>query len=177
MIQPSQKPAIELIHRSVKIGKYCIVDHDVIIGEGTVVGEFVTITKGTKIGKNCFIGHYSIIEDSHLQDNINIQGRVRIGSRCTLENGVKMKYNAILTSDAYIGEDAFIGVGAVTLGSDVDGEQIGGTYIGDRTYIGGQALVAPGLKIPADTILGANSFLKRIISPGTYVGNPAKKVK
>ena len=176
MIQPSQKPAIELIHRSVKIGKYCIVDHDVIIGEGTVVGEFVTITKGTKIGKNCFIGHYSIIENSHLKDNVIIQGRVRIGSRCTLDNDVEMKYNSILTSDAHICEKTFIGVGAVTLGSDVDGEQIPGTIIGQRCYIGGHSLITPGLNIPAQTILGANSFLKKILSSGTYVGNPAKKI-
>lgn len=162
---------------SIKKGKYCIIDDNVKIGEGTVVGDFVTITKGTIIGKNCFIGHYSIIENSYLKDNVKIQGRVRIGSGCILEKGVEMKYNSILTSDAYIGEKTFIGVGAVTLGSDVDGKQISGTSIGANCYIGGQALVSPGLKIPDDTILGANSFLKKILSSGIYVGNPAKKVK
>ncbi len=56
MIQTSAKP-ISKIHPLAKIGKYCIIDDGVEIGEGTTVGDFVTITKGTKIGKNCFIGH------------------------------------------------------------------------------------------------------------------------
>ena len=159
------------------VGQYCIIDDSVIIGDGTIIGDFVTITKGTVIGENCFIGHYSIIENSHLEDNVRIQGRVRIGSRCRLESGVEMKYNSILTSDAHICKNTFIGVGAVTLGSDVDGKQITGTTIGSNCYIGGQALIAPGLIIAPETILGANSFLRKSEGSGTYVGNPAKKIK
>ncbi len=177
MIQNLKKSSNKYIHSSVELGDYCIIDNNAKIGEGTVIGDFVTITKGTVIGKNCFIGHYSIIENSHLKDDVKIQGRVRIGPRCELEPGVEMKYNSILTSDAYIGKNTFIGVGAVTLGSDVDGKQISGTTIGSNCYIGGQALIAPGLIIAPETILGANSFLRKSEGSGTYVGNPAKKIK
>lgn len=165
------------IHPSVKKGKYCIIGDDVYIGKNTIIGDFVTITNGTIINRDCYIGHYSILDNCSLEPNVKIQGRVRIGKGCVLEDHVEMKYNAILTENARIGHHSFIGVGAVTLGSDVDGKQIPGTDIGPNSYIGGQALIAPGLKIPNDTIVGANSYLRKVNGAGTYVGNPAKKIK
>lgn len=179
MNQILKKLLYKKIHPSVKIGKHCVIHRDVIIHKNTVIGDFVTITKKTIIGNNCHIGHYSILDECFLSNYVKIQGRVRIGKHCILEEYVEMKYNSILTSDAHIGKDVFIGVGAVTLGSDVDGEQISGTHIGAKCYIGGHALIAPGLKVPSKTIVGANSFLRYVDMDGggTYVGNPAKKIR
>lgn len=179
MNQLLKKLLYKKIHPSVKIGKHCVIDRNVEIGKNTIIGDFVTITKDTIIGEDCYIGHYSILDKCYLETYVKIQGRVRIGKGCVLESCVKMKYNSILTSDAYIGYNTFIGVGAVTLGSDVNGEQIPGTHIGSHCYIGGHALIAPGLKLPSKTIVGANSFLKYLDMDegGTYVGSPAKKLR
>lgn len=166
-----------MIHKTVKIGKYCCIAKDVLVGKNTIIGNYVEINSGTVIGENCYIGHYSIIDNSILKNNVKLQGQNRIGSRCVLDNDVVMKYQSIITSDAFIEESVFIGVGAVTLGSDIDGDQIPDTVIGKGSYIGGQAIVAPGLKVPSFTILGANSYLRKIEESGTYVGSPAKKAK
>jgi acetyltransferase-like isoleucine patch superfamily enzyme len=43
--------------------------------------------------------------------------------------------------------------------------------------IGTGATILPGVKIPANTFIGAGSVVFRSIKqPGTYVGNPAKKI-
>lgn len=160
-----------------KQGKNNIIEKGVQIGEGTEIGDMVILRSGTKIGKNCFIGSMSIIEGSELKDNVHIQGRVRIGKGCIIHNNVVIKYDAVLTSYVTVDEGAFIGVKAVTLGSETDRVQIGGTYIGKRVYLCGGSYVSAGLKIPDDTILGCLSFLKTVGKSGTYVGIPAKRIK
>lgn len=159
-----------------KTGSYCVIEKGVKIGAGTEIGNFVELRKGTRIGKNCYIGSQTIIEGSVLKDNVSIQGMVRIGSRCIIHKEVEIKYQAVLTSDVIVDEGAFIGVNAVTLGSDVDGKQIPGTYIGKKVYLGGHCLVAPGIKIPDGTVIGANSYLREIKETGVYVGTPARKI-
>jgi len=166
-----------MIHETVKIGQYCVIGNDVEIAEGVIIGDFVTIKGDTKIGKGCYIGSYSILDSCYLLADIKLQGRNRIGPGSIIENDVEIKYNAILTSHARVGANTFIGVSAITLGSDVERVQVQGTKIGEGCYIGGQALIAPGVVVPDNTVLGANSFLKEVDGPGTYVGSPAKKIK
>lgn len=164
-----------MIHKSVKIGKYCIISNDVIIGENTVIESFCIIKPNTTIGSNCIIGDFSIIEGCEIKNNVTLQGRNRIGDGCLIHDNVNMKYNAIITSDVEIGDGVFIGVQVVTLGSEPNQIQIPGTYIAPNSYIGGQSIIAPGLRIEEKIILGANSYLREFKGGGTYVGNPAKK--
>lgn len=166
-----------MIHPSVRIGKHCVISDNVDIGENVVIGNYVEINDKTVIGNDCYIGSYSIIEGAHLFGKVYLQGRNRIGANTIIQQNVMIKYNAILTSNLIVGANVFIGVGAVTLGSDIDGAQISGMEIGDGVYIGGQSIIAPGLKIPAGTIIGANSYLRKCIFKGTYVGSPARKIK
>ncbi len=157
-----------------KIGKYCIIAEDVEIGEGTIIGNFCELKSGTKIGSNCKIGSYTVIDGAYLMGGVTLQGRNRIGANSVICPNVEIKYNAILTSNVLVGANTFIGVGAITLGSDIERVQIAGTRIGENCYIGGQSLIAPGITIPDNTTLGANSYLRECTESGTYVGNPAK---
>ena len=46
-----------------------------------------------------------------------------------------------------------------------------------NVFIGSNAVILPGVKIPDNTIVGAGSVVIRSIKqPGTYFGNPAKKI-
>jgi len=59
------------------------------------------------------------------------------------------------------------------------GTQIGGNcIIGDRIYIGSLAFIKHELKICNDVIIGAGAIVvKDITEPGTYVGNPLRRIK
>jgi sugar O-acyltransferase (sialic acid O-acetyltransferase NeuD family) len=112
--------------------------------------------------------------------------------------------NAIVATSVSIGPGAFIGAGAITIaearigagaiintGASVDhdceiGEAAhiapgvrlcGSVSVGDRTLIGVGSAIRPGTKIADDVIVGAGSVVVAdILSPGTYVGNPARPI-
>ena len=50
--------------------------------------------------------------------------------------------------------------------------------IGNRCFIGAGATVIDKISICDDVIIGANAaVINNIDSPGTYVGNPVRKIK
>ena len=54
----------------------------------------------------------------------------------------------------------------------------GGCQIGNRCFVGSNSTIAQGVTVCNDVIIGAGSVvIKDIMEPGTYVGNPAKKME
>ena len=89
--------------------------------------------------------------------------------------GARVSENVIVNNCANIEHDAVIGSHThVSTGAMVNGE----VYIGQRCFIGSQAVIANNIHICDDVVIGAGSVvLKDIIESGTYVGNPAIRVK
>ncbi|BDB56777.1 NeuD/PglB/VioB family sugar acetyltransferase [Flavobacterium ammonificans] len=109
-----------------------------------------------------------------------------IGERTSHGKGIVMLPYSIISCDAIIGDLVFINNGS-QIGHDVvigDFTSImanvdigGGAQIGKNVFIGSNAVILPGVKIPDNTIVGAGSVVFRSIKqPGTYFGNPAKKI-
>ena len=94
--------------------------------------------------------------------NVIISCNVKIGKGVFINNG------------SQIGHDTIIG-NFVSLMANVD---IGGDCeIGNKVFIGSGATILPGVRIPENTKIGAGAVVFRTIrEPGTYVGNPAKKI-
>jgi sugar O-acyltransferase (sialic acid O-acetyltransferase NeuD family) len=79
-----------------------------------------------------------------------------------------------VNSGSQIGHDVTIG-DYTSLMANVDIG--GGASIGKHVFIGSNAVILPGVKIPDHTRIGAGAVvLKSIRQPGTYFGNPAKKI-
>src|SRR5215472_17262450 len=57
----------------------CVVEEDVEIGKGTLVGPFCFIRKGTRIGEDCKIGPLNVFEG-----HLSVGNHVRMGSHCNL---------------------------------------------------------------------------------------------
>lgn len=124
--------------------------YDCVLGDRVFVGPFVEIQKGVKIGRNTRVQSHSFI--------------------CELVT---------------IGEDCFIGHGVMFIndsfsnGGPAQGNQSqwGSTLIGAHVSIGSNATILP-VEICDDVVIGAGSVVtKNIVEPGTYAGNPAKKIK
>ena len=139
----------------------------------TNLGKNITVVKpvniyGCTIGDDCFIGPF-----------VEIQKDVIIGNR------TKVQSHTFICELVNIGNDCFIGHGVMFIN---DTFSCGGpargnkdlwksTFIGNNVSLGSNASIMP-VRICDNVVIGAGAVVtKDINSPGTYIGNPAKKLK
>lgn len=110
------------------------------------------MSKEIQIGEGSFIGAYSI-----------------------LTTNIKIGKHSILNRGNQIGHDTIIGdFLSLMPGSIISGNVI----LGDRCYFGTNSSVKEKIHICDDVIIGSNAtVVKNIISSGTYVGTPTKKIE
>ena len=95
-------------------------------------------------------------------DGAVINSGVVTGSHCVLNTHCTVEH------DCALGDDVHIAPGAV-LSGDVT--------VGDHSMIGAGATIAHGVSICPGCLVGAGStVVKNIVLPGTYVGNPARRL-
>ncbi len=76
--------------------------------------------------------------------------------------------NSTVEHDCRIGENVHVAPGATVSG---------GVTIGDNTMVGAGATVIQGITIGGDCVVGAGATVIRdLLTPGTYVGTPAKRI-
>jgi sugar O-acyltransferase (sialic acid O-acetyltransferase NeuD family) len=77
--------------------------------------------------------------------------------------------NATVEHDCRLGTNVHIGPGATVSG---------GVTIGDHTFLGAGAVVIHGRRIAPGCLVGAGAVvIDDLIEPGTYVGNPARRIR
>ncbi len=138
---------------------------DVQFGENVVVMEPVNLYE-CKVGDNSFVGPF-----------VEIQRGVEIGSNC------KIQSHSFICELVTIGNNCFIGHGVVFINDKMETGPANGdktkwkkTTIGDNVSIGSNATILP-VEICNDVIIGAGAVVTRNIDePGTFAGNPAKKI-
>jgi len=136
-------------------------------------GDNVTVIQpsniyGCKIGSNVFIGPF-----------VEIQKDVTIGDRTRIQS------HSFICELVTIGDDSVVAHGVMFIndlystGGPARGDKAlwRSTRIGNRVSIGSNATILP-VTICDDVVIGAGSVVTRdIVTPGIYVGNPAKKVR
>lgn len=122
---------------------------------------------GCSIGDNVFIGPF-----------VEIQQNVTIGSR------TKVQSHTFICELVEIGDDCFVGHGVMFIndlfvkGGPARGDKTRWkqTTIGNRVSIGSNATILP-VTICDNVVIGAGAVVTRdVVEPGTYAGNPAKKI-
>lgn len=87
---------------------------------------------------------------------------------CSIGANAVINTGAIIEHDCTIEDNCFIGPGAIVCG---------GAFIGACTFIGAGAIIREGVSIAAGTTIGMGTVVTATIEePGTYVGNPARKI-
>ena len=136
-------------------------------------GERVTIVEpvnlyGCSLADDVFVGPF-----------VEIQKNVRIGARTRVQS------HAFICELVTIGFDCFISHGAMFINDPFsaggpargDRSQWKATSVGNRVSVGTNATILP-VSICDDVVIGAGSVVTRnILEPGTYAGNPAKKIR
>jgi len=155
------------IHESFKfgkdftIGKFCVIEDDVIVGNNVDIGHYVLLKKGTRIGNDTSIDSY-----------VRSSGQNSIGNNCTI------RYGATIAKDVYIEDYVFISPNVMTIYTDPFGNHDRSTFIGRGAFIGTSAVINSGITIAKKTIIGAMSYVNMDCKKigGTYVGQPAKLI-
>jgi UDP-N-acetylbacillosamine N-acetyltransferase len=98
-----------------------------------------------------------------------------IMARVAMNQDVKVGHNNIINTGAIIEHESEIGnhnhisVGAVLCGR---------VKVGDYCFIGAGSVIADKISICSNVIIGAGGVvIRNITEPGTYVGNPVRKIK
>lgn len=118
---------------------------------------FTYISEAALIGKNVTIGEGSIICPG-----------VKIGSNVNIGNFNLINLNCIVGHDSVMGDLCSI-MPHVDIG--------GGARIGKNVFMGTKVTVSPKLEVRDGTYLGVGSIvIKNITEPGTYFGNPARRM-
>ena len=105
--------------------------------------------------------------------------RIEIGAD-SLVNGVMLHAKVEIT----VGQHARLGFGARLLDADLHDldaetpERVAPIRLGDRVWIGADAIVLRGVTIGDDTVVGAGSIVTRDLPPRVFAaGNPARIVR
>jgi len=111
----------------------------------------IIIGKYTRIGKGCIIFPGAIISN-----NIDIGDFVTIGC------GTQIGHDSVIGSFSSLMANVDLG---------------GGCSIEEGVFMGTNSTCLPGKKIITDTYIGSGAIVVRNINlPGTYFGNPAKRI-
>lgn len=86
-----------------------------------------------------------------------------IGQNCILNSGSLIEHDAIIEDHVHVSTRAVVN---------------GGCLVGARTFVGSGAILRNAIAVCSDVIIGAGAVVvKNIDRPGTYVGNPARRIK
>ncbi len=136
----------------VRIGPYCVIEGDTVIGEGTVLREHVVIRRYTQLGRNNTVGAHAVLggEPQDLKFTPDTVSHLRIGdgnvfrenvtiSRATTPGGATVVGDGTYwMANSHAGHDARIGDACIL----ANGVNIAGhANIGDRAILSGNVLV------------------------------------
>jgi len=116
-----------------------------------------------------------------LQDNVFVGPFVEIQNDVTIGERTRIQSHSFVCSNTEIGADCFIGHGVMFTNDKFVDRKLSKdflpTKLGNKVYVGSNSSILP-VSICDDVVIGAGSVVtKDITESGTYVGNPARRLK
>jgi len=154
-----------------------------VIGAGSVLRSHTVIYAGVTAGARLNTGHGALIrENNELGDDCSV------GTHAALEPGNRIGERTRIHTHCFLehvtlGRRVFLGPGVVFTDDPHPmcpryEDCVLGATVEDDVSIGGGAVILPGIRIGAGSLVGAGSVVTRDVEPGSVVaGNPARRVK
>jgi acetyltransferase-like isoleucine patch superfamily enzyme len=116
-----------------------------------------------------------------LKDDVFVGPFVEIQNNVTVGERTRVQSHSFICSNVIIGADCFIGHGVMFTNDKFIDRKLSKdflpTKLGNKVYVGSNSSILP-VSICDDVVIGAGSVVtKDITEPGTYAGNPARKLK
>lgn len=172
-----------------KPDKTATIKGKVCIGKNTKIFENATIKGPVYIGDNCIIGNNAIIRDyTNIEDNSMIGANSEITRTIIQEN---THIHSGFIGDTIIDSSTKIGAGIITANKKIDRQEIKttvrkkptnthltslGAIIGQKTTLGINASIMPGVMIGSDAIIGADTQVSENIESSTIYYTEFKKI-
>lgn len=170
-----------VVAQGVTIGKHCRIGPNVVLLEGTHIGDRVIIQANTVVGSDAF--YYKKRPDGYDRllstGQVIIEDDVEIGASCTIDRGVSgattLGKGTKLDNQVHLGHD-------VTVGHDcLFAAQVGVagcTVIGNKVTLWGQVGVVSAIHIgDGAVVLGQAGVSKSLEGGKTYFGTPAEEAR
>ncbi|MCO5247772.1 MAG: acyl-ACP--UDP-N-acetylglucosamine O-acyltransferase [Chitinophagales bacterium] len=167
------------IGKNVKIGQFCFIDEDVIIGDDTVIEPNVIIYRGARIGKNCrifpgaviaaepqdlkFGGEYTTVE---IGDYTTLRECVTVNRGTKASGTTKIGNHNLIMAYCHIAHDCVIHDHCVLSNST---NLAGHITIEDYAILGGMCGVHQFTKIGKHAFVGGGSMLRKDVPPYVIV--------
>lgn len=164
------------------LGKFCVIEKDVVIGKNCAVGNHVVIHSGVSIGDNIRIDDQTVIgkqpmkakrsaiskgglfPPSIIKSNTTIGTAVIIYAGVEIEEGCLIADQASIREDVTIGEFTIVGKGVSIENKVVIGKKVKlelGCYITALSEIGDYVFVAPMVTTTNDNYVGRSEERKK----------------
>lgn len=120
----------------------------------------------------------------HLRDFLMLM-RVRFYRRFygmnladTCRFSLRSKLDLTNPKGVHIGEESYLAFGVVVFTHDMSRHFHANTYIGAQCFVGGNAIIMPGVRVGDNCIVGAGAVVTKDVPNNSIVaGNPAKVIK
>ena len=182
------------------IGPDVILEQDVELLPLTILNGVTTVASGSSIGpntrvinstigKNCRVDE-SVLIEVLLEDGVNCGPRAYLRPGTVMKTGskagthVEIKKSIVgkdskvphlsYLGNATLGDGVNIGAGAITC--NYDGVNKNPTSIGDRAFVGSDAMFVAPVTIGADTVIGAGSVITKDVPDGALAVERAEQV-
>ncbi len=147
--------------KNFKIGHFCVIEEDVIVGDDVELQNYVLLKSGTGIANNVYV-------DSYFRSS----GDNWIGSNVTL------RFGSTIARRVRVEDDVFISPNVMTVYILPDGSRSAGTLIKKGAFIATAAVIGPNVTIGEGVVIGANSYVNKDCTEGKiYAGTPARKIR
>lgn len=114
----------------------------------TLVASSAYVSHHARLGQGTVVMHHAFVNAG-----AEVGGNVILNTFCNIEHGVR------------IGHQCHISTGVMVNGD---------CQVGDNCFIGSQSVLANGVSVCDNVLVGAGSFVRKsILRPGVYSGNPA----
>jgi len=150
-----------------RLGKFCVIEEDVIVGDNVKLGHHVTLKSGTRFGNNIDFADYC-----------------KTTGICYVGNDVNIRTGSCISKSVIVEDKSFIGAGIMSSHTrdvyhhrpKVTKKQLI-TRIGYGAIIGSHVNLSAGIIIADNAIIGYGSVVtKSITESAIYVGNPTRKL-
>ena len=151
-----------------KIGKYCTISEDVILGKDVVIYGFANLY-GCSIGDGTRIGTF-----------VEIQNNAILGKRVRVQSHSFICSNVVIEDDVFVGHNvSFINDRYPTSPKATTGEwECDGSFVRRGSSIGTGAVILCGVEIGEGAVIGAGCVVTHDVLPHTVVaGVPGKVIR
>ena len=151
-----------------------------VLGAGVVIRAYAVLYRGTVLGPGVAVGHGAMVrernvvgEHSSIGSGVHLEPGNVIGARSRIHSGGFL-------ANTRLGDDVFCGPHVVFTDDPHPpcpkyASCVGGAVVGDGAAIGARAVVLPGIRIGARSLVGAGSVVTHDVEEDLVVrGNPAR---